>query len=90
MLGKNVADAHCSQYLPGLPAQTLESEYGVSRAIFDASNFGYADLTQEKTHRQWYFWVQNHDIQMGWQMTIDAQTGEILDLSQESFAAGNG
>ena len=29
-------------------------------------------------------------IQMGWQMTIDAQTGEILDLSQESFAAGNG
>lgn len=73
-----------------LAAQTLEREYGVSRAIFDASTFGYADLTQEKTHRQWYFWVQNHDIQMGWQMTIDAQTGEILDLSQESFAAGNG
>lgn len=73
-----------------LAAQTLEREYGVSRAIFDASSFGYADLTQEKTHRQWYFWAQNHDIQMGWQMTIDAQTGEILYLSQESFAAGNG
>ena len=73
-----------------LAAQTLEREYGVSRAIFDESSFGYADLTQKKTHRQWYFWVQNHDIQMGWQMTIDAQTGEILDLSQETFAAGNG
>ena len=47
-------------------------------------------LTQEENHRQWYFWIQHHEQQMGWQVTLDAQTGEILDLLQESFAGGNG
>lgn len=73
-----------------LTAQILESEYGVSREAFEQSSFAYTDLTQEKTHRQWYFWVQNHELQMGWQVTMNAETGEILDMIQESFAAGNG
>ena len=73
-----------------LAAQALENNYGVKREAIDESSFAYTDLTQEATHRQWYFWIQNHELQMGWQITLDAQTGEILDLLQESFAGGNG
>ena len=73
-----------------LAAQALENNYGVKREVMDESSFAYTDLTQEATHRQWYFWIQNHELQMGWQITLDAQTGEILDLLQESFAGGNG
>ena len=73
-----------------IAAQALEANYGVTRDTIDQSSFAYTDLTQEENHRQWYFWIQHHEQQMGWQVTLDAQTGEILDLLQESFAGGNG
>lgn len=73
-----------------IAAQALEAHYGVTRGTVDQSSFAYKDLTQEENHRQWYFWIQHHEQQMGWQVTLDAQTGEILDLLQESFAGGNG
>jgi len=73
-----------------IAAQALQNEYGVSRETVDKASYAYTDLTQEEEHRQWYFWIQDHAIQMGWQITLDAQTGEILDMSQEAFAAGNG
>ena len=73
-----------------LTAKALEETYGVKREVLDECNYAYTDLTQEKTHRQWYFWIQSNDLQMGWQITLNAETGEILDMVQESFAAGNG
>lgn len=73
-----------------LAAKVLKDTYGIERKIIDECNFGYADLTQEESHRQWYFWIQSNELQMGWQVTLNAETGEILDLLQESFAAGNG
>ena len=73
-----------------LAAQAVMNQYGVSREIIDDSVYAYADLTQEKTHRQWYFWIQSNEAQMDWSVYIDAQTGTILDLTEESYALGNG
>ncbi len=73
-----------------LAAQAVMNQYGVSREIIDGSVYAYADLTQEKTHRQWYFWIQSNEAQMDWSVYIDAQTGTILDLTEESYALGNG
>lgn len=73
-----------------LAAQALQSEYGVSRETFDQSVLAYADLTQEAEGRQWYFWVQNQQLLCSWTVELDAQTGEILDLTTDSIASGNG
>lgn len=73
-----------------LAAQAVMSQYGVSREIIDGSVYAYADLTQEAIHRQWYFWIQSNEAQMDWMVTIDAQTGVILDMIEESYALGNG
>ena len=73
-----------------LAAKALKDTYGISREIIDECNYAYTDFTQEKTHRQWYFWIQSNELQMGWQVTLNAETGEILDMVQEAFAAGNG
>lgn len=71
-------------------AQVLNEECGVSRAVFDASGFAYADLTQAKDHREWYFWVQNLEEQCGWTVVFHAETGEILLVLADPFANSNG
>lgn len=73
-----------------LAYQAIHSEFGVSRENYEASVFAYADLTQEPDGRQWYFWIQSQAELTSWTVLIDAQTGEILDLFNESLAAGNG
>lgn len=73
-----------------LAYQAIHSEYGVSRESYEGSVFAYADLTQEEDSRQWYFWIQNQAELSSWTVYLDAQTGEILDLFNESLAAGNG
>lgn len=73
-----------------LAYQAIHSEFGVSRASYEGSVFAYADLTQEAGSRQWYFWIQNQAELASWTVYLDAQTGEILDLFNESLAAGNG
>lgn len=73
-----------------IAAQVLSEECGVSRAVFDASGFAYADLLQEKDHREWYFWVQNMEEQCGWTVVFDAETGEILLVGADPFANSNG
>jgi len=73
-----------------MAAKALEAEFGLSRETFDACSFAYADLTQETTHRQWYFWVQDLDGLMSWTVILNAQTGEILDLGAETLANSNG
>ena len=71
-------------------AQVLYEECGVSREVFDASGFAYADLTQEEERREWYFWVQNAEEQCGWTVVFDAQTGEVLYVDSDPFANSNG
>ena len=71
-------------------AQVLEEECGVSREVFDASVFAYADLTQEPERREWYFWVQNAEEQCGWTVELNAETGEIYKVLSDPFANGNG
>ncbi|MEG2208358.1 MAG: hypothetical protein RR065_09660 [Clostridia bacterium] len=73
-----------------LAAQVLAEEFGVSRAVFDASALAYADLTQEGDHREWYFWLQNQAEQCGWSVLMNAETGEILRVGADPFASGNG
>lgn len=73
-----------------LATQAVISQYGVSREVVDGSVFAYADLTQETAHRQWYFWIQSNEAQMDWQVKLDAQTGVVLDMTEESYALGNG
>lgn len=73
-----------------LAYQAIHSEFGVSRESYEGSVFAYADLTQEPGGRQWYFWIQNQAELASWTVYLDAQTGEILDLFNESLAAGNG
>lgn len=69
----------------------IESQFGVKAEAVENSVCAYADLTQEEKHRQWYFWFQDlTTLQMGWQVTLNAQTGEIIDLTEETFALGNG
>lgn len=71
-------------------AQVLQEECGVSREVFDESAFAYADLTQEKNGREWYFWVQNTQEQCGWTVVFDAKTGEIRLVVTDPFAHSNG
>lgn len=73
-----------------LAAQVLEKEFGLKRETFDACSFAYADLTQEQNHRQWYFWIQDLEDLMSWTVTLNAETGEILDLGAETLANSNG
>lgn len=73
-----------------LAYQAIHSEFGVSRESYEGSVFAYADLTQEPDGRRWYFWIQNAGELTSWTVYVDAQTGEILDIFNESLAAGNG
>lgn len=73
-----------------LAYQAIHSEFGVSRESYESSVFAYADLTQEPDGRRWYFWIQNAGELTSWTVYVDAQTGEILDIFNESLAAGNG
>lgn len=71
-------------------ARVLLEECDVSRAVFDAIGFAYADLTQETDHREWYFWVQNAEEQCSWTVVFNAETGEILYVVADPFANSNG
>ena len=73
-----------------LTAQALQSQYGVSREVFDASVLAYGDLTQQAEGRQWYFWVQNQQLLCSWTVVLDARTGEILDMTTDTLASSNG
>ncbi|MEG1360414.1 MAG: hypothetical protein RSE23_12135 [Clostridia bacterium] len=71
-------------------AKLLYEEYGVSRAVFDASVFAYADLTQKQDQREWYFWVQNAQEQNSWTVVLNAENGMVLYLGIDPSACGNG
>ncbi|MDD3409232.1 MAG: hypothetical protein PHY12_00325 [Eubacteriales bacterium] len=73
-----------------LAAQVLQTEYGVSRAVFDASGFAYADLEQREDHREWYFWVQNNEELCTWTVVLNSETSEVLYLGVDPDASANG
>lgn len=70
--------------------QALAAEYGVTREVFNESVYAYAELTQQEGYREWYFWLQNRREQWSWSATINAETGEILNLWSDPFAFSNG
>lgn len=70
--------------------QAVHQQYGTTREVFNSSVYAYADLTQEDSGRQWFFWLQSQQELCTWSVHIDAATGEILQLNYDVNAAGNG
>ena len=70
--------------------QAVNTEFGVTREVFDASVYAYTDLTQQDGYREWYFWLQSNSELCSWSVTLNAQTGEILMLYVDPAAASNG
>ena len=70
--------------------QAVHQQYGTTREVFEGSVYAYADLTQEDSGRQWFFWLQSQQELCTWSVHIDAATGEILQLNYDVNAAGNG